>query len=364
MKPAQLFFLPFLAWNLLVSRRFPVSLVHFVTRRCNARCPFCFVDFADPVPELSLAEIEKMTRTAGPYLQNVNLTGGEPFLRADLFEIASAWLKNSTINSLYITCNGSLPDIMESFARRLSRAFPEKKMVFSISLDSFPEKHDAVRKIPGLFQKALTAYRTLSRISPNITTNIAITISQENATEVPDFYEALVTNYHINSITATLVRDSGVYQTSQTHKANILEAYEAVTSRIARDISTRRLAGFDMHSLQGRLLNRKNILVNAILREQLLRPHFTSICHAAALFGIIDADGTVHPCEILNRPLGKVSEFDFDVMRLWNSPTAQKLRQWIVKSRCHCTYECAWTCNILGNWRYQPALFTGALGRC
>jgi len=28
----------------------------------------------------------------------------------------------------------------------------------------------------------------------------------------------------------------------------------------------------------------------------------------------------------------------------------------ILKNKCNCTYECALTYNILGNWRYQPSL--------
>ena len=37
-----------LAYNMQVSRKYPVSLVHFVTNRCNARCSFCFIDFDNP----------------------------------------------------------------------------------------------------------------------------------------------------------------------------------------------------------------------------------------------------------------------------------------------------------------------------
>ena len=53
-----------LVTNVHLTRRHPVSLVQFVTRRCNARCSFCFIDFDHPEPkrlELSLEEIEAMT---------------------------------------------------------------------------------------------------------------------------------------------------------------------------------------------------------------------------------------------------------------------------------------------------------------
>ena len=40
---------------------------------------------------------------------NVNFTGGEPFARKDIIDIAKLYI-NSTIKSIYITTNGSLPD--------------------------------------------------------------------------------------------------------------------------------------------------------------------------------------------------------------------------------------------------------------
>ena len=109
--------------NLYFSKNQPISLVHFVTNRCNARCSFCFIDFDNPKTfegELSLDEIEELTKNLGDSILNVNLTGGEPFARKDLIEIAKAYLKNSTIQSIYITTNASLPERIKNFAEEIS----------------------------------------------------------------------------------------------------------------------------------------------------------------------------------------------------------------------------------------------------
>ena len=98
--------------NIYVSRNEPISLVHFITNKCNARCSFCFIDFDDPEifkGELTIDEIDTLTKNLGNSLLNVNLTGGEPFTRKDIAEIAKLYIKNSTIQSIYITTNGSLP---------------------------------------------------------------------------------------------------------------------------------------------------------------------------------------------------------------------------------------------------------------
>src|SRR3954465_15976765 len=100
-----------LATNIHPPRRNPVSLVHFVTNRCNARCSFCFIDFDDPETfpgELQLDEIERMSRLLGASLKNFNPTGGEPFARKDLLDIGRIYFRNTEIESLFITSNGSL----------------------------------------------------------------------------------------------------------------------------------------------------------------------------------------------------------------------------------------------------------------
>ena len=34
--------------NIYFTKKQPVSLIHFLTNRCNARCSFCFIDFDNP----------------------------------------------------------------------------------------------------------------------------------------------------------------------------------------------------------------------------------------------------------------------------------------------------------------------------
>ena len=43
------------------------------------------------------------TKNMGNSLLNVNFTGGEPFARKDIIEIAKAYISNTTIESIYVT---------------------------------------------------------------------------------------------------------------------------------------------------------------------------------------------------------------------------------------------------------------------
>jgi MoaA/NifB/PqqE/SkfB family radical SAM enzyme len=352
--------------NVHVTRRHPVSLIHFVTNRCNARCSFCFIDFDDPKTfrhELTVSEIDKITKTLGPNLQNVNLTGGEPFARRELLDIARCYFRNTKVRSIFITSNGSLPDRIETFLRALTVEFPERQILFSFSIDGLPEEHDRIRKIKDLFENTVRSYHTVRRFTPHARSNIGITISHENYKAVPIVYEALIEQYGIRSITIGLVRDEGVYRIPLDHKRAMLEAYKTMTSKVVEDMRSGRLEGWDRNTLQGRLMNKKNALVWDVVKETYMEPHYISPCRAGSLFGIIEANGAVRPCEILDKPLGNLRDFDYDFNRLWAATEARQTRQWISDTNCHCTYECAWSFNILSNARYQPALIGAALGR-
>ena len=121
--------------NINLTKDEPVSVVHFLTNRCNARCSFCFIDFDNPNTfkgELTLDEIEKLTKSFGKSLLNVNLTGGEPFARKDIVDIAKLYILNSTIQSIYITTNASLPDRIENFVKEITnfeRCFHTQKYI-------------------------------------------------------------------------------------------------------------------------------------------------------------------------------------------------------------------------------------------
>lgn len=352
--------------NVHLTRRNPVSLVHFVTNRCNARCSFCFIDFDDPETfrgELTIEEIDQFTRTLGPSLQNVNLTGGEPFARKELLEIARIYFRNTDIRSIFITSNGSLPDRMVPFARTLSEEFPDRKVIFSLSIDSFPEEHDRIRKIDGLFEKCMESYHGLVALGGAAMANIAITVSHENHEIVMPLYEYLVEERAVKALTATIVRDEGVYRIPRDRKESIADAYANLTTRIQADLRSGRLEGYDVGTLQGRLMNKKNVIVNKLISDTYVEPRYVSPCHAGTLFGVIEANGRVRPCEVLNDDLGNLRDHNYDFQKIWQSSDAKALAAWIKKSKCNCTYECAWSFNVLGNARYQPALIAAALGK-
>ena len=348
--------------NIYLLKNEPVSLVHFLTNRCNARCSFCFIDFDDPATfkgELSLEEIEKLTKTLGKSLLNVNLTGGEPFARKDIVDIAKLYIRNSTVQSMYVTTNASLPDRVENFAKQITNMDKNIELTFQISIDDFPEKHNKVRKIDNLFESCIDTFFRLKKFSKNINPVVSITVTHENCDNIENIFNHLVYKCKIDSIKCTIVRDEGVYKTPQSKREKIYSAYSWLTGKITELTKEGLIKNYNTKSIQGKLHNKKDKISWDLTKKMYLKPKYISPCHAAGLFGIISASGLVYPCEILeNRVLGDLRKNDMNFMKIWKSQKTLDTKNFIKKTNCHCTYECALTYNILGNWRYQPSLIS------
>ncbi len=350
--------------NLLLTKQEPISVVHFVTNRCNARCSFCFIDFDDPktfAGELTIDEIDKLTKNLGSSLLNVNITGGEPFARKDLVEIAKKYLTNTTIQSIYVTTNASLPDRIKNFAEKVSEFRKDIELTFQISIDDFPEEHNKVRKIKNLFDNCIESYRLLKAMGQNINPVVSITVTHENCDNIKKIFNYLYYDCKIDSIKCTIVRDEGVYKTPFEKKKKIYDAYDWLTNEIKNKISKNEIKNYNSKSIQGRMHKTKDILSWEMIKKMYLKPKYISPCHAGSLFGIITSNGKVFPCEILEEKLlGSLRDNDMNFMKIWNNTKTKEVKKDIIDSKCNCTYECALTYNILGNWRYQPKLISSA----
>src|SRR5687767_12696156 len=105
----------------------PLHLTVFVTGQCNLRCRHCFhhKEVAAGVSGPSLAQLGALADSAarmGPLLW-VSFGGGEPFLRADLPQIAAAFARHG-LRHLAIPTNGLVEERSERFVRATAAAFP------------------------------------------------------------------------------------------------------------------------------------------------------------------------------------------------------------------------------------------------
>src|SRR5882724_4860604 len=92
----------------------PINYVRLaVTDRCNLRCFYCMpeegIHYLPKNEVLTLEEIVRLvTILASMGISKVRLTGGEPFVRADLMDIIRAIMKISGVHDVHLTTNGVL----------------------------------------------------------------------------------------------------------------------------------------------------------------------------------------------------------------------------------------------------------------
>ena len=174
----------------------PLVLSWNITRKCNLKCRHCYInaDTQESINELTTGEaknlINQICEVSKPLLV---LSGGEPILRQDIYEIirygASKGLK------MGLGSNGSLID--DNVAKKLKDAGIE---TVSISLDShIPEKHDEFRGVKGSWEKAVTAIKALRK--NEVLVQVNTTVTQQNFAQINDIMSLAerlgVENFHL-----------------------------------------------------------------------------------------------------------------------------------------------------------------------
>ncbi|NJD55620.1 MAG: radical SAM protein [Nitrospirae bacterium] len=171
----------------------PISEAHdffiqwHLTERCNLRCTHCYQTGVQN-NELSLDEvlsvIDEVDDTIKAWADNYsmdfspsfNVTGGEPFLRTDLFDILSA-MRGRGFN-IYLLTNGTMID--RNRARKLSDLGVNG---IQISIEGPEHIHDAIRG-KGSFARSKEGVRHLVDHGHTVTLNA--TLSEVNADSFTD----------------------------------------------------------------------------------------------------------------------------------------------------------------------------------
>ncbi|MGD2269320.1 MAG: heme b synthase [Desulfobacterales bacterium] len=150
------------------------------TRNCNLSCMHCRASATCGPHENELDTqaafrlLDQIAEVAKPI---VILTGGEPLLRRDIFDIASYGTQNGL--RMVMAPNGTL--ITEKIAEQMIASGIKR---ISISLDgASKESHDRFRGVEGAFEGALNGIRLAEQAG--IEFQINTTITKTNLSEIP-----------------------------------------------------------------------------------------------------------------------------------------------------------------------------------
>ncbi|MGE3957939.1 MAG: radical SAM protein [Vicinamibacterales bacterium] len=306
----------------------PPFFVLFINSICNMKCEHCFYwTHLNKRDDLSFEEIVALSRSLGK-IENLNLSGGEPFLRKEFAEICLQFVRHNGVRQIYVPTNGWY---LDKTIAAVTRILEEKEIdlfVCELSLDGMAEFHDKFRVAPGSFERAMKTYDALAELQrrdPRLRIHSISTATDINIRQIWELtaylYERCPQMDHHN---LALIRGDRKNPALATPNMNEYQALYEYIRRLWAPREEGRYGGIVEPMLQW-------AKVETLERRTQVVP-----CKAGVLTGVVSANGDVSVCE-LHEPLGNLRQQSFP--EIWHSPKAEALRASIARKECHCTTE-------------------------
>jgi len=342
--------------NLLVKlgertgRTHALPLVLFApTSRCNSRCVSCDWWRSDGAGDLTLDQIRQLADSLAHYgTRSVVFTGGEPLLRADVMEVADAFLERGF--TLQLLTSGLA---LERFAPAIATRFVE----VTISLDGHtPELYRSIRGVNGL-EVVEAGVRRLREIAPALPVRARSTVHRHNfrfmrelvakalelALSQISFLTADVTSQSFNRSGLPLADDSR----SATRSLLLDEDEAGQMADIVEDL----IRQYEVPLASRRIVPGPQGLRRLVsyYRAHLGLESFPTVeCNAPWTSVVIEADGTVRPC-FFHAAVGNLRRQPLDQLLTEAMPRFRRslrVAEDATCQRCVCTLKVGMTSQV------------------
>ena len=309
----------------------PPFLILFINSICNLKCEHCFVwDRLNKHDDLTFEELVALSEDLGP-IENLYLSGGEPFMRSDFAEVCLQFIARNGTRQIYVPTNAYYTEKTITALEKVLQNPDLQLFACEISLDGLPQFHNAFRGNPHSFEKAMETYDALAELQQRdsrLRIHSIATVTADNVDEIRKLttylYERCPAMDHHN---LALIRGD---RKNPSLRGPALERYLEL-DRYAKRLWADREGG-RFGSIVDPMLTWAKVKT-AQERRQVVP------CKAGTLTGVIYANGDVAVCETTasHPPIGNLRDASF--RELWNSDKARAQREAIRCKQCHCTNE-------------------------
>ncbi|WP_425060683.1 Putative mycofactocin radical SAM maturase MftC [Sporomusa carbonis] len=306
------------------------------TQQCNINCIHCYRDAgAKQTDELTTAEGKKLLgEMAKAGFKIVILSGGEPLLRPDIYELiayAASMGLRPVIGTNGIMLTGDVPAKLKAAGL----------MCAGISIDSRDkERHDKFRGCSGAWQQTMNGITCCKEAG--LPFQIHTTVTSWNETEITDITDLAVevgaVAHHIFFLVPA-GRGKDIEETTLK-----TAQYEALLTRILDKQAT---TSIELKPTCAPQFMR-------IAKERGVPMRYSRGCLAGTSYCVILPNGDVQPCPYLPLKVGNVRETAFDT--IWhNSRVFQELRHEPLKGGCgSCGFD-----TVCGGCRARAYYYSG-----
>jgi MoaA/NifB/PqqE/SkfB family radical SAM enzyme len=181
----------------LTGRPGPLQSISLeITHRCFCRCQMCNIwKIPNKVKDLPLINWQKLLASPSLHgLREIDITGGEPFLRDDL-RVLLKWISFSKpqlfpeLKTVAITTNGILTEQILATTEEIIRPLAAQgiDLILVCGMDAANELHDEIRNLPNAWQKlsaTISGLKKLRSEHSNLILGIKTTIIPANVQQL------------------------------------------------------------------------------------------------------------------------------------------------------------------------------------
>jgi len=266
------------------------DIVLAVTYQCNGRCRFCNIWTNQDSFSCKSDDYKRLPRN----IENVNISGGEPFLREDLPEIIRTIKNQCPKANIIISTNGFTPCKIKEQMQKIIKF--KRDIGIAVSLDGFGKAHEELRGFPGGFSLALETIRLLKELGiKNI--KIAFTLGNQNINQLKRIYQ-LSNELNVEFSLAAYHNSSHYFKKKDNEIINIINLKKEINWLIRQELKSFSLKkwarAYFAFGLFDFLKNKKRVL-----------PDYSGV---NSLF--IDPFGNIYPSDVWNLKLGNLKKIN------------------------------------------------------
>lgn len=306
----------------------PTNAIIAITLNCNSHCLMCDIWKNNIKNELNPQDYLKLPSS----LTDINITGGEPFLRTDIIDILKNIKTACPKARLIINTNGFLTKTIQNKISKIIQIDPH--IAIRVSLDGLEKTHNHIRGQKNGFNQLLSTIHLLQQYKVK-DLGISFTIMEQNYTELPQIYDFCQKNNL--ELSLTIASDSPIYfgqNKALFRPKNISKLAQKMAYIIESQYKKNNIKENFRSWFDQKLLN---------FFETSIRPYS---CDAGQNFFYLDSIGNIFACHLKNQKIGNLKNNSFT--KIWNSDSLKKICH--QNQNCHnCWMICTSKTNIKKN---------------